>query len=129
MSILVRRASGRLRASGITPQLAKIAGPAPETVTMSLEQQPQNAEPSLRHVSNLEDLKPDGPETIDCPSCHQRAQTTVKGRTDGMKTFMNVFWWPLPDRKHWWEETKWYCENCKVQVASQKHGKNIQVLV
>lgn len=69
------------------------------------------------------------PEWIDCPNCHQRAQTEIQGRSKGKQRFMNVFWWPLPNRKHWWEEVKWFCSNCKIQVASQKNGKNLQVLV
>ena len=81
------------------------------------------------HVADLSRLTGRGPETIDCPSCGQRAQITVQGRSEGKKKFMNVFWWPMPDRKHWWEETRWHCGHCEVQVASQKHGKNVQVLV
>ena len=47
------------------------------------------------------------PAYIQCPNCNQRAQTEVKGRSKGMERFMNVFWWPLPGRRHWWEEVKW----------------------
>lgn len=69
------------------------------------------------------------PQWIDCPNCKTKAQTQVQGRSPGKQTFMNVFWWPLPNRKHWWETTHWYCKNCHKEVASQKDGKDIQLLV
>ncbi|KXJ90461.1 hypothetical protein Micbo1qcDRAFT_164037 [Microdochium bolleyi] len=80
-------------------------------------------------VADLRQLRPDGPETIDCPRCHQRATTRVEGRSEGKKKFMNVFWWPLPGRKHWWEETRWSCDQCEALLATQKWGKNMNVLV
>ena len=42
---------------------------------------------------------------------------------------MNVFWWPLPNRKTWWEKTHWFCSNCDIELAMQKDGKELQVLV
>ncbi|KAL6857538.1 hypothetical protein ACO1O0_004976 [Amphichorda felina] len=69
------------------------------------------------------------PQWIDCPSCHARSQTQVQGRSQGKQRFMNVFWWPLPGRKHWWETTHWFCKSCHTEIASQKNGKDIQILV
>ncbi|KAJ1325440.1 LITAF-like zinc ribbon domain-containing protein [Microdochium nivale] len=69
------------------------------------------------------------PQTVDCPSCGQRTTARVEARSEGKRRFMNVFWWPLPGREHWWEETKWYCGGCEVQLASQKWGMNMNVLV
>lgn len=68
-------------------------------------------------------------QPVDCPSCHEHTLTSVEGRSEGRQQFMNVFWWPLPDRKHWWEKTHWYCSGCKVELAVQKRGKELRVLV
>ena len=46
-----------------------------------------------------------------------------------MKTFMNVLWWPLPDRRLFWEKKYWYCQECNKELAIQKRGKDLQVLV
>ncbi|RFU81115.1 litaf-like zinc ribbon domain-containing [Trichoderma arundinaceum] len=92
-----------------------------------MSQSPQDTGLSTKSVP-LENLQP-SPEWVNCPNCKQHAQTSVQGRTEGMRKFMNVFWWPLPNREHWFEETKWFCSNCNKQLAIQKHGKNLQVLV
>jgi hypothetical protein len=47
----------------------------------------------------------------------------------GKQQFMNVFWWPLPNRKTWWEKTHWFCSNCDIELAMQKDGKELEVLV
>ncbi|KAK2595210.1 hypothetical protein QQS21_007063 [Conoideocrella luteorostrata] len=65
---------------------------------------------------------------IHCPGCQKQAETVVKGRSDGMMTFMNIMWWPLPGREHWWETTKWHCSNCHKLVARQKSRKNLEVM-
>jgi DNA-directed RNA polymerase subunit RPC12/RpoP len=69
------------------------------------------------------------PQHIHCPKCKQNQKTMVKGRSKGMMTFMDIFWWPLPNRKHWFETVHWFCGNCNVEVAMKKSGKPIQVLV
>ena len=68
------------------------------------------------------------PQQIDCPNCSKRTQTRVEGRSKGKQTFMNVMWWPLPGRRHWWEKTHWFCENCDYELAVQKYGKDLEVL-
>ncbi|OAQ60558.1 LITAF-like zinc ribbon domain-containing protein [Pochonia chlamydosporia 170] len=76
----------------------------------------------------LDKLQPRA-QWIDCPECGKRSQTVVEGRSEGMKTFMNLMWWPLPGRKHWFEKIHWSCSNCNKQLAMQKNGKDLQVLV
>lgn len=68
------------------------------------------------------------PQNIDCPNCHEKHETRVKGRSEGKKKLHNVLWWPLPNRKHYWEKTYWYCSNCDHELAMQKFGKPLQVL-
>ncbi|TQV90725.1 hypothetical protein IF1G_10677 [Cordyceps javanica] len=67
-------------------------------------------------------------QTIECPHCGNTAQTIIEGRGDGMKLFMNIFFWPLPGRRDWWGTTRWRCGNCEAPLASQKYGKDIQVV-
>jgi hypothetical protein len=69
------------------------------------------------------------PQLIDCPNCKVKAPTKVQGRSKGKQQFMNVFWWPLPNRKTWSEKVHWYCSNCDIELAMQKDGKELQVLV
>ncbi|SPO01394.1 uncharacterized protein DNG_04070 [Cephalotrichum gorgonifer] len=76
----------------------------------------------------LEELKVE-PQWIDCPNCKQTAQTTVKGRGEGMNLFMDVMFWPIRGRRHWFETTHWFCSNCEKELASQKNGKELRVLV
>lgn len=68
------------------------------------------------------------PQSIDCPNCHERHQTKVAGRSEGKKKLHNILWWPMPNRKHYWEKTHWYCSNCDYELAMQKFGKPLQVL-
>lgn len=76
----------------------------------------------------LNKLQPQ-PQLVDCPNCKQQAETVVQGRSKGKQRFMNIFWWPLPNRKHWWEKIHWYCKNCEVELAMQKEGHPLEVLV
>jgi hypothetical protein len=41
---------------------------------------------------------------------------------------MNFLFWPLPNRKHWFEWTHWYCNSCNNEVAKQKYGQTITPL-
>lgn len=43
-----------------------------------------------------------------------------------MKRFMNVMWWPLPNRRQWWEKTHWFCEACGEEVATQVYGHDVK---
>jgi DNA-directed RNA polymerase subunit RPC12/RpoP len=76
--------------------------------------------------TQLSNLQPQ-PEPITCPNCGVQTHTRVEGRTKNMKTFMNVFWWPLPGRREWWEKTQWFCENCEKKLATMKKGKEVRV--
>jgi hypothetical protein len=67
------------------------------------------------------------PELVECPNCHRTTQTRVVGRSKGKERFMNIFWWPMPERKHWWEKTEWFCGECDKELATQKFGKEIEV--
>lgn len=69
------------------------------------------------------------PQWVDCPNCKETAQTMVKGRGEGMQTFMSIMFWPISGRKHWFEKTHWFCSNCEKELASQKNGEELQVLV
>lgn len=68
-------------------------------------------------------------QRVECPKCQQPNHTLVEGRSAGKKMFMNVFFWPLPGRKYWWETIHWYCEGCNVELAKQKGNDDIEVLV
>lgn len=74
----------------------------------------------------LERLRPE-PQMVDCPHCHKTTQTRLEGRGKGMKLFMNIFWWPLPGRRTWWETLKWHCGECGEVLATQKNGKELVV--
>ena len=42
---------------------------------------------------------------------------------------MNVLWWPLPGRRHWWEKTEWVCggeDGCGARVARGRWGKGVE---
>ena len=91
-----------------------------------LSDQTPNSQQSKPTVS-LDRLRP-LPQWIECPKCGKTTQTEVKGRSDGMRKFMNVFWWPLPGREEWFEKTHWFCAECHEEVAMQKSGKDVKVL-
>ncbi|KAJ6438857.1 LITAF-like zinc ribbon domain-containing protein [Purpureocillium lavendulum] len=82
---------------------------------------------NTKRVVPLRQLRPQ-PQWIECPKCGETAQTQVQGRSKGMQTFMNVFWWPLPGRKYWWEKTRWLCGNCEAQLAMQKNNEDLVVM-
>ncbi|KAI6778290.1 uncharacterized protein J7T54_008468 [Emericellopsis cladophorae] len=67
------------------------------------------------------------PQWVHCPHCNQDTQTRIQGRSEGKAKFMDVFWWPLPNRRHWWEKTHWYCLKCDKELAMQKYGKELQI--
>ncbi len=87
-----------------------------------------SASHSAKHTVPLRQLRPE-PQWIDCPKCGQTAQTQIQCRSEGKQKFMNVFWWPLPGRKHWWEKTRWLCGNCNEELAMQKFNDDLQILV
>ncbi|KAJ2976888.1 hypothetical protein NQ176_g4686 [Zarea fungicola] len=68
------------------------------------------------------------PQTVECPHCHNIVKTSVQGRGKGMQRFMNVMFWPLPDRRYWWETMTWRCGECEAALATQKNGKDLKVL-
>lgn len=74
------------------------------------------------------------PTTIDCPFCHQRAQTNVT--TDGTSMqhmaaalccLVCVCGVCLPYMCHWFEDTHIFCSRCKARVATIPHEGHIQV--
>ncbi|KAG9249764.1 uncharacterized protein F5Z01DRAFT_467021 [Emericellopsis atlantica] len=83
-------------------------------------------EPAGKNIVPLEKLDV-RPQWVHCPQCNRDTQTRVQGRSEGKTKFMNVFWWPLPNRRHWWEKTHWYCLKCDKELAMQKYGKELQV--
>ncbi|KAM3463710.1 hypothetical protein NHJ6243_003115 [Beauveria neobassiana] len=84
-------------------------------------------EPATRAPVALERMRPVS-QTVQCPHCGQIVKTIVDGRGKGMQRFMDVFFWPLPGRRNWWETTTWRCGDCEVVLASQKNGKDIKVM-
>lgn len=68
------------------------------------------------------------PQWVNCPNCKETAQTRVKGRGKGMHIFMDLMFWPIPGRRHWFETTHWFCGNCEMKLASRKNGKEVRVL-
>ncbi|KAF4121042.1 hypothetical protein GMORB2_2528 [Geosmithia morbida] len=96
----------------------------------SVQQQQQQVPSTSGPVTvPLTQLSPTRQQWIDCPGCSRPTRTSVEGRSEGRKLFMNVFWWPLPNRKHWWEKTHWYCSGCRTEVAVQKRGEDLRILI
>lgn len=65
---------------------------------------------------------------MDCPKCNRQTQTVVQGRSERKANMMSLMFWPLPNCRHWWESTHWFCKECNTKVATQKYGKSIEVL-
>lgn len=76
---------------------------------------------------SLDKLEPRA-QWIDCPKCNRRTQTVVQGRSERKQNMMSLMFWPLPNCKHWWEQTHWFCKECNTELAKQKYGKEMEVL-
>jgi hypothetical protein len=102
-----------------------------------IEMQPgaqQGMDPASSHVVALPHLGPQ-PEWIDCQFCRQRTKTNVVQKGTGMQVVMGtvlcllcICLAPLPCMLHWFEETQWFCTNCKNMVAT-KGGKDTPIQV